>query len=464
MAQTAPPSASSPAINQIPAGIVMTREYVSTMGRTAYLWGWPLVNARNRRAAFSKVPEPGLLGGVLPIAPTGYITMLTDYIKPDQRFVTCPNQDVTYGFGFAAVDKEPIVVQIPDFGERFWVVALYDARTDEFSNLGKQYGTKPGNYLVVGPKWTGAVPAGITEVVRAPTDLVGMAPRIFLDDTAADREAIQPYLNKMIIYPLGQYDGKEKVKDWKKVPSFPSTSSGGTETRWVDPETFFDELAGVLKEVPPMAGEEALYASMQSLLDAAAQNPAIKRQLKELAVETEKSLMGPLFEFRNQAVPVGGGWTSPPNGAQWGFDYLTRAAVARSNMYVNAPKETRYFYLDLDGAGGRLNGAHRYTVTYAKDRLPPVNGFWSLTLYNQHHFFEPNSLNRFSLGTKNKTLKYNADGSLTLYVQAESPGADKESNWLPSPKGEFSLYQRAYWAKEEVLQGRWTPPAAVRSN
>ena len=153
------------------------------------------------------------------------------------------------------------------------------------------------------------------------------------------------------------------------------------------------------------------------------------------------------------------------NDAAFGTDYFTRTAVAKSNIFVNAPNETKYFYQDLDDAGGRLNGANRYTVTFAKGQTPPVNGFWSLTLYNEHHFFEPNALNRFSLGTKNKTLKFADDGSLTIYVQADAPGADKEANWLPAPKdGDFSLYMRAYWPKVEVTGGSWTPPAVEQAN
>lgn len=446
-----------------PAGIVMTKEYVQTVGRMAYLWGWPLINERHRRTMFNKAPEPGLLGGVLPVAPTGYITMLTDYIAPEERFVTCPNQDVVYGFGFAAVDKDPVIIQVPDFGDRFWVYALYDGRNSSFGGLGKQYGTKPGIYMVAGPNWKGAIPKGITKVIHAPTDLIGMAPRIFMDDTAQDRKAIQPLLNKIMIYPLSRYTGKARTIDWSKVPKFPAPADQGEgETKWVDPNTFFDELPDVLRDVPPLPGEEALYAQMKAVLLAADKDPAIKSQLKEVAQDAEKSLVGPLFEFRNNGIPVGNGWTTAPNGGRFGFDYVTRTAVARSNMFVNRPEETRYFYLDVDGKGERLNGANHYTVTYKI--LPLVNGFWSLTVYNEHHLFEPNRLNRYSLGTKNKNLKYNTDGSLTLYVQSESPGADKESNWIPAPKGDFSLYQRTYWPKPEVVEGKWIPPAAEKIN
>jgi hypothetical protein len=123
------------------------------------------------------------------------------------------------------------------------------------------------------------------------------------------------------------------------------------------------------------------------------------------------------------------------------------------------PEETKYIYTDDDSQGKQLDGRSLYAVTFAKGQTPPVKGFWSVTLYNDVHFFNVNALNRYSLGTKNKTLKYNADGSLTLYAGAKSPGKDKESNWLPAPEGTFSLYIRAYWADQAVIDATWTPPA-----
>lgn len=136
---------------------------------------------------------------------------------------------------------------------------------------------------------------------------------------------------------------------------------------------------------------------------------------------------------------------------------------AKSNILVNSPNETKYYYQDLDEAGARLKGANRYKLTFPKGQTPPVNGFWSLTLYNEHHFFAPNNLKRYSVGTKNKTLKLDSDGSLTISVQATPPSDPAQAaNWLPAPEGDFSLYIRAYWPKTAVIGGAWTPPAVVR--
>ena len=440
-------------------GTAMTTAYVQMVGRMAYLWGWPLVNNANRHAAFSKAPEPGLLGGVLPIAHNS-LAMLTNYVSPEQRFVTCTNQDVVYGFGFLDnLDKEPIVFQVPDFGDRFWVYALYDARTDELSNIGKQYGTKPGFYMVVGPDWKGEKPAGITAVLRSSTAVVAAAPRVFMDDTPEDHVAVQPLLSQVDFYPLSRFDGKMKTMDWSKLPHFPAPKpSGKGETQWVNPQTFFDELPSVMKSVPPLPGEEALYNWISSVLDAATKDPKIMQTLKETAVATEPELISPFFRWRNNGRPAGNGWNSPVNNAKWGTDYVNRTGTAKSNMYDNLPTETKYIYTDDDSQGQQLNGQSLYSITFAKGQVPPVKGFWSVTLYNELHFFNPNSLGRYSLGTKNRNLKYNADGSLTLYASAKSPGADKENNWLPAPNGTFSLYMRCYWSEQTILDGTWMPP------
>ncbi|HEX5104042.1 MAG TPA: DUF1214 domain-containing protein, partial [Pirellulaceae bacterium] len=132
-------------------------------------------------------------------------------------------------------------------------------------------------------------------------------------------------------------------------------------------------------------------------------------------------------------------------------------------MFDNKPNETQYFYTDFDSVGESLSGGNSYSITFPKGDLPPVDGFWSLTLYNDKHLFHPNDRKRYSLGTKNKGLKFNDDGSLTLYAGAKSPGLDKESNWLPAPAGAFSLYIRAYWGRKGILDGSWKPPVVKKA-
>ncbi|WP_193164837.1 DUF1254 domain-containing protein [Microbulbifer hainanensis] len=434
-------------------------EYVKALARAAYIWGWPMVNMINRRSKITQAPEPGLLDGVLPVAPRGQIGMLHDYITPGERFVVCPNQDVVYGLGFFDLDKEPVVIQVPDFGDRFWVYALYDARTDQFGELGKPYDTKPGFYLLAGPGWKGKVPDGITGVVRSSTSLANAIPRVFMNDTDKDREAIQSVIDQVVVYPLTEFDGKMKSIDYSEAPDIPNPEkSGSTETKWVVPEKFFDQLPEVLRIVPPLPGEEALYAQFRWLVGILEKDPELKKAAIQEAIATEKEVIAPFFHWKHNGKPAGNNWNRSVNNAQWGLDYYDRTGTAKSNMFDNRPNETQYFYTDFDTSGQKLDGSKTYAITFAKGQEPPVNGFWSLTLYNKNHFFSDNPLKRYSLGTKNSDLKRNKDGSLTIYAGATSPGKDKESNWLPAPKEPFSLYIRAYWGRTPILDGSWGPP------
>jgi hypothetical protein len=252
--QTPIPSSAAEVPGPVP-GNRMTKEYVQMVGRMAYVWGYAMVNAHNRRVAFSMAPAPCLVGGILPFAPVGQNAMLVNYIAPEQRFIVCPNQDVVYGAGFTALDKEPTVFQVPDFGDRFYVYALYDQRTDEIARIGQQYGTKPGFYMIAGQNWKGEVPKGINAVLRSSTDLVFCVPRVFKESSAEDTAAVQPLLNQVVFYPLSKYDGKTKITDWSKLPHVPAPKQDGKgESKWVKPEAYYQELPIIMKEVPPLPG------------------------------------------------------------------------------------------------------------------------------------------------------------------------------------------------------------------
>ena len=230
------------------------------------------------------------------------------------------------------------------------------------------------------------------------------------------------------MYPLSHFDGKMKTKDYSKSPDIPVPVSSPHppkgESKWVNPETYYEELPVVMKEVPPLPGEEALYGWIASVWDAAASNPETKKALVESFVAADEELVKPLFQFQYVGRPIGNGWTAAANAAEFGTDYLNRTAVSKAIMYENTAAETQYQLRQFDSEGRSLDGNNQYTVTFAKGQVPPVRGFWSLTLYNDEKFFFPNALNRFSLGTKNKTLKYAADGSLTLYLGSKSPGKE----------------------------------------
>jgi hypothetical protein len=445
------------------ADVRITESYARHVARDAYLWAWPMVNIYNRRLAFKAAPQVGLMNGVLPFAPLNQMAMLHDYIEPSERWVACPNQDVVYGAGIAALDEGPVVVQVPDFHGRFWVYQIVDLRTDSFADLGIMYHSTPGFYLLVGPSWHGETPKGITKVFQASTHTAFVVPRVFQDDTAADKAAVQPLIAGIDMYPLSKFDGTMKTHDWRQLPILksPTDDSSTAETRWVFPDKFFDELPAVLDDGPARPGEETRYAEVKAVMAAAVTDSALRNAIVDEATRAEDDLVGPLLQFRNYGKPLANHWTTIDNGAAFGTDYFTRTAVARSNILVNKAAETQYFYQDLDAAGARLTGSKRYAVTFAKGE-PAVTGFWSLTLYDQFHFFSPNELRRYSVGTKNKDLKINPDGSVTIYIQATAPtDLSERTNWLPAPGGEFSLYIRAYGPQASVVDGSWTPPAVT---
>src|SRR5215468_216355 len=193
------------------AGTKITEEYAELVGRDAYFWAWPMVNVYIRRLVREHVPEI-MISGAVPIAPLNRLGMLSDYVAPEERIMACPSHDVIYGSGVLALDVAPVVVQVPDFGDRFWVYQAVDLRTDSFADLGKMYGTTPGFYLFAGPHWKGEVPKGITKVFRASTNTGYVIPRVFQDDTPEDNKIVRAMTQQVMMYPLAEFDTKMKSR------------------------------------------------------------------------------------------------------------------------------------------------------------------------------------------------------------------------------------------------------------
>jgi hypothetical protein len=363
-------------------GARFTPDYVSEIARFAYFWAWPLVNVFNRYIAFKRVRRPILVGGIAPVAPINHVAMLHDYIGWKQRYIACPSQDLIYGFGILDLAREPVVVQVPDFGKRYWVYQATDLRTDGFANLGTMYGTKPGFYLLSGPDWDGKAPSGIAASFRGSTNVATLIPRVFQEDDKADNEVLQPLIQEIAVYPLSEFDGKVKTRDWSSLPSLPWIKLGEEEWKWVDPATFFDILPEVLDAARPLPGEEALYALVRSVLHAAAVDKTLRKVLKDAAAEADETLVKPLLQFRNFGIPLPDNWTTVINSAEFGTDYYTRTAVAKSNIFINRPRETRFISIrtSICEAGGSLvpgdtpSPLKRPRPSKASGRSPSITG------------------------------------------------------------------------------------------
>lgn len=455
---SASPSLSPPSPFEPDEAPVARAVWVRLAAAEAYVWGWPLAYVHQCKARLELVPSAGRSGG-MPVAPINEIAMLTDRISPRSAVVPCPNQDVLYGFGIFDLAESPVVLQVPDFGDRFWLYQLGDQRTDAFAELGSMYGTRPGCYLVVGPGWDGAAPAGIAGVLRAPTRHAYCIPRVFFTAAPGDRAAAVAAVAGVMAYPLDAFTGTPRQRDWTQLRWLPSLSrSSGA----VPADRFLEILPELLDDVPPLPKEERLYARFRRLLAAIEEDPALAAEAAAAIRQTDRDVVAPLFQFRNVGHSLPGGWTTVVNGAAFGTDYLTRTAVARSNVFVNRHHETKYFYLDLDAAGTRLQGDRRYKITFPAGQLPPAAGFWSLTAYDARHSLPVGSSDRHSIGSRDTGLVFAEDGSLTIVVEpASGPDRDEETetpNRIVAPPGEFSLYLRLYGPEERALAGQWTPP------
>ncbi len=229
-------------------------EAIFDKGQTIYVWAYTLVNMHNRRAAYVYAETVANLsrqrfGSSLSdlfrsdtssrgfTSPLNRLKMQTDYIAPEQRFIVCPNQDVAYGIGFCDLAKSPVVFQVPDFADRYWSIELLDQRSDVFGSPGMRLGSAAGHYLIVGPEWEGTVPDDIEDVYRSTTRYAVILPRVFLDDSAEDREAIQPLLNNIMAYPIDEFTGEMKSTDWRAASDLPPPG-GKDEFRWVRPKIF----------------------------------------------------------------------------------------------------------------------------------------------------------------------------------------------------------------------------------
>ena len=215
-------------------GARFTPDYVSGIARLAYFWAWPLVNVFNRYIAFKRVRRPILVGGIAPVAPINHVAMLHDYIGWKQRYIACPSQDLIYGFGILDLAREPVVVQVPDFG----LLGLSGDRSQDrrFRQSWHDVRYEAGLLSAVRP------PSGIAASFRGSTNVATLIPRVFQEDDKADNEVLQPLIQAIAVYPLSEFDGKVKTRDWSSLPSLPWIKLGEEEWKWVDPATFFDIL------------------------------------------------------------------------------------------------------------------------------------------------------------------------------------------------------------------------------
>lgn len=429
----------------------------------AYVFGYPLVTMEMTRRVLTNVAEP-----VGTKAPMGQIIKLRSYPDASFRDVTAPNADTLYTTAFFDVGKEPWVLSIPDMKDRYFLMPMLDGWTTVFQAPGKRTtGTGAQTYAITGPGWSGKLPDGVKEY-KSPTSLVWLLGRIYCTGTPEDYAAVHKLQDECKLVPLSAY-GKPYTPPAGKVdPSIDMKTAVREQVNRMDAAAYFTLLCELMKTNPPSAADGPQLARFARIgivpgqdFDASKFNADFVKRVPEVAVDRI------MLQFRiNPAIKNENGWAFTTRTGIYGTDYLMRALVTAIGLGANRPQDAVYPTSKADADGRTYNGANKYVMRFPKGHLPPVEGFWSLTMYNDQYFFVNNPLNRYSISPR-QDLKTNPDGSTDIYIQKDSPGKDKEANWLPSPAGDFILMLRMYWPSEtdpSIINGTWTIPAATKAS
>jgi hypothetical protein len=403
-------------------------------------------------------------------------TFLHDRRVPDATTadVVDPNADFFYTQAWLDLAKEPVVLSMPDTRDRYYLIALLDAWTNVAASLGKRTtGTDKIDFAIVGPRWKGTLPPGVSEV-HSPTELAWLFGRLQTNDRS-DHAAIAKIEEQMRLTPLSAWGkraakgkGERETKGTAAAPaaSVDTRTSPRDQVAKMSASAFFTRFASLLPGNPPAKEDTAMPDKLKALGVVAGQ-PFDTTRLEPLAMRSIDEGARTALEAIQRAAQGSGsgdvrnGWAIDRDLGRWGVDYGKRAVSAWRGLGVNAPEDAIFMSAHFDGSGRRLDGAHRY-VLHFDAKTPPVDGFWSLSLYDDARRFVANPQNRYNVASTDN-LRTNADGSIDLYIQNAAPSKDQEANWLPAPKGSFNLILRTYWPKPEVVDGRWVPPGIKRA-
>ena len=437
----------------------LTANEAKDIAEAAYIYGYPLVTMEMTRQVMTNVSEVKGTRG-----PMGHLTRIRSYPNADFKDVTAPNADTLYTTAWIDVAKEPWVLNLPDANDRYYLFPMLDSWTDVFQVPGKRTtGTGPQKYAITGPGWKGTLPDDVKEY-KSPTSLVWILGRIYCTGTPEDYAAVHKLQDEISIVPLSSY-GKTYTPPTGKVdPKIDMKTSVRDQVNAFDTAAYFNLLAALMKNNPPAEADTPMVAKMAKLGIVPGQpfafdklDPAVQTALKDVPKESFQKIMAHFATAGKHE----NGWLFTTGTGIYGTDYLQRALVTAIGLGANRPQDAIYPTSEADADGNPYSGANKYVMHFPKGELPPVNGFWSLTMYNAGYFFADNPLNRYTLSSRNQ-LKKNADGSVDLYLQHENPGPEKESNWLPAPKDRFIPMLRLYWPKEtppSIIDGTWKIPA-----
>jgi hypothetical protein len=442
------------------ASPAITEQEAQAIAVDAYVYFYPLATMDVTRKQLTNVELGKGIG-----APMNVMFNVPAFPTADMKQVVRSNFDTLYSLTYLDLTKEPMVVSVPDTGGRFYLLPMLDMWSDVFASPGwRTTGTQAGNFLVTPQGWSGTVPAGFTRI-DAPTPYVWIIGRTKTDGPP-DYDAVHKIQAGYKITPLSQWNKAASPVVFKVDPSVDMKTPPKTQVDTMPAGNYFAYAAELLKLHPPHLTDQAIVAQLKRIgiepgksFDISKVDPVVRKAPEEAPAAAQK-----LMEWKVATIArVANHWSmNTDTMGVYGNYYLKRAIVAQLGLGANQPEDAIYPLNLADEAGTPLDGANKYTIHLDKGATPPVNAFWSLTLYDSEGFQVANSLNRFAVSSW-MPFKYNPDGSLDLYFQNESPGTGKEVNWLPAPKGPFNLTMRLYGPKSEALTGRWNPPPIVKA-
>lgn len=426
----------------------------------AYIYGYPLVTMEMTRRVMTNTETPK--GDH---APMGQFLLKRTY--PDAKFrdVTAPNADTLYSAAWLDLTKEAYVFSLPEQKDRYYLMPMLSGWTDVFAVPGQRTtGDKAQKYAITGPNWTGTLPAGVKQL-KSPTNMVWILGRTYCTGTPEDYKAVHALQDQYELVPLSAYGKPYTPPKGKVDPKIDMKTPVREQVNNMDAVTYFQTLADLMANNPPAKEDGPMVAKLAKLGIAPGKpyNPS-RTEAKALA-GVPKAAQEQIMAHFKKAGREENGWIFTTKTGLYGTDYLQRALVTAIGLGANRPQDAVYPTSQVDADGKKYSGANKYVVQFKKGQTPPVKGFWSITMYDKDYFFVANPLNRYTVSPRDK-LQYNKDGSLDLYVQNESPGKEKEGNWLPAPKGEFVLMLRMYWPQEtppSIIDGSWTIPGVRRA-
>ncbi len=438
----------------------LTAEEAHAIGIDAYTYFYPLLSMDVSRKQFTNI-EPGKEFGK---GPANTFVSVPAYPPANMKAVVRLNFDTLYSSAWLDLTKEPLVISAPDTDGRYYLLPMLDMWTDVFASPGwRTTGTRAGNFLVTPPGWSGTVPKGFTHL-PAPTSYVWVIGRTKTDGEP-DYAAVHKIQAGYKVTPLSHWGKTAEPVTVKIDPSIDMKTPPKVQVDTMPADQYFAYAAELLKVNPPHDTDQPIIAQMKKIglepgksFDINKLDPALKQTLEKVPAEAQELMKWKLATL----APVTNGWSmNTDTMGVYGNYYLKRAIVAQQGLGANLPEDAIYPLNLADDTGKPLDGANMYTLHFDKGNIPPINAFWSVTLYDDEGFQVGNVLNRFAVSSW-MPFKNNADGSLDLYFQHESPGKEKEANWLPAPKGAFNLTMRLYAPKPEALNGKWNPPSVKR--